>query len=69
MTTITTDLGQPRRSTSSSIIFDVLERMAQLSPTYRALIRYNDMTDAELAALGMTRADVVHRVFGARLGL
>ena len=69
MTSITTEPGQPAHTTTSDYIFDVLERMARLSPSYRAILRYNAMTDEDLAAIGMTRFDVVHRVFGARTGL
>ena len=69
MTSFTTDLGQPARTATGGAFFDVLERIANLSPTYRAILHYNALTDAELATRGMTRADVVHRVFGARMGL
>jgi len=50
-------------------IMGFLVRVAENSPKYRAIQHYNAMSDAELAELGMTRADVVHRIFGARMGL
>jgi uncharacterized protein YjiS (DUF1127 family) len=50
-------------------IMGFLIRVAENSPNYRAIQHYNAMSDAELAELGMTRADVAHRIFGARMGL
>ncbi len=44
----------------------MLVRIAERSPKYRALQAYGALSDADLARIGMTRADVVARVFGAR---
>lgn len=49
--------------------FKFLEMVANCSPSYRAVQHYNAMSDAELATRGMTRRDVVERVFGSRMGL
>ncbi len=46
-----------------------LARVARLSPHYRRIAAYSALSDTELAARGMTRADVAERVFGPRLYL
>lgn len=48
------------------VIVPLLLRMAQLSPSYRRLEYYNAKSDAELAELGLTRADIPAAVLGAR---
>jgi hypothetical protein len=63
-TNITSD-----RKKAGAWFFALLEAVATYSPTYREILRYNALSDAELAERGLTRADVVQRVFGARLGI
>lgn len=48
-------------------LLDGLLFIAKKSPTYRALDVYNAKSDEELAALGMTRADIVPKVLGVRM--
>lgn len=48
-------------------LLDLLVVIAEASPRYRLLQKYNALSDAQLAEMGMTRADVVTRVFGARI--
>lgn len=47
-------------------IWDILERASRFSPKYRAIEYFNSKSDEELAEMGMTRADVVKKVFGPR---
>jgi hypothetical protein len=68
-TTNTTPVEKPELNKLSAWFFALLEEIARFSPTYRDIMRYNALSDAELAARGMTRADVAQRVFGARMGL
>ncbi len=46
-------------------ILDLMVRIAEKSPKYREITRFNAMSDDELAQLGMTRADVARKVYGA----
>jgi hypothetical protein len=57
------------RKKAGTWFFALMEEIATYSPTYREILRYNALSDAELAERGMTRADVVQRVFGSRLGI
>lgn len=68
MASLTTYIAHPGPQHSTNRLFALLERMAQLSPGYREIMRYNAMSDEDLAAQGMTRADVPERVFGNRMG-
>lgn len=47
-------------------LFNFLVLLAEISPKYRAIQFYNDLSDEQLAEMGMTRADVVEKVFGSR---
>ncbi|MCH8466238.1 MAG: hypothetical protein LAT78_06690 [Roseinatronobacter sp.] len=72
MASFSTNLGTittPDLHKVSETFFAVLERIATYSSTYREILYYNELSDAELAARGMTRADVAQRIFGARMGL
>ena len=48
-------------------VMNLLVSIAQSTPRYRAIEYYNALSDDELAQMGMTRADVVQKIFGARL--
>ncbi|ATX66162.1 hypothetical protein [Roseinatronobacter bogoriensis] len=72
MTTLTTNIRNTARPNLRQIgdsILNALVRIAEFSPKYRAVMHFNAMSDAELAKLGLTRAEVVDRIFGARTGL
>ncbi len=72
MASFTTNIfeGSPDRLRAAFDGFiGILVRMAEASPRYRLLQKYNALSDAQLAEMGMTRADVVERVFGARVYL
>ena len=58
-------LGQIARSFGNSVL-NVLVSIAEHTPRYQAIQYYNSLSDEELAEMGMTRADVVEKVFGAR---
>ncbi|MGY6548846.1 MAG: hypothetical protein ACXIU7_07570 [Roseinatronobacter sp.] len=47
-------------------LLNLLVAIAAASPRYQAIEYYNSLSDEDLAKMGMTRADVVQRVFGAR---
>lgn len=47
-------------------LWAALEFAAKLSPKYRAITYFNAKSDEELAEMGMTRADVVKKVYGAQ---
>lgn len=67
MASITTDIIASTASESLSDRFvAILERLAQVSPTYRRLEKLSATSDAELAAQGLTRSEAVQRVFGGR---
>ncbi|MCC5991029.1 MAG: hypothetical protein JJT99_00755 [Rhodobacteraceae bacterium] len=70
MTSISTNtipaMDQDDSSFLDRVILPLLQRMAQLSPSYRRLEYYNAKSDAELAELGLTRADIPAMVLGAR---
>jgi len=70
MTSFSTNMREMMRPNLHQIgdhFFNVLCRIAELSPKYRAIQHYNAMSDATLAEMGMTREDVVRRIFGARM--
>ena len=72
MTSLTTNMrhfARPNLRRFGDWFVNTLVRIAEFSPKYRAVMHFNAMSDAELAKLGMTRADVVNRIFGARMGL
>ena len=50
-------------------IMGLLVQIAEFSPTYQAIEYYNSLSDEQLAEMGMTRQDVVKKVFGARIYL
>jgi hypothetical protein len=68
MASVTTNIEQNGAAAVpfSDALVRVLERMAQLSPTYRRVAALSHVTDAELAAQGTTRQDAATRVFGSR---
>ena len=70
MASLTTDIieqgsGRLRAVFGGFMAFLVL--LAEASPRYRLLEKYSAMSDAQLAEMGMSREDVVERVFGARI--
>jgi len=67
MASVTTDIFSkaPSATLGGSLVHG-LEKLAQLSPTYRRLQALSDTTDAELAARGTTRQDAVRDIFGTR---
>jgi uncharacterized protein YjiS (DUF1127 family) len=69
MASVTTDITSAPRSqdTFSDKLVRVLERMARLSSTYRQVDALNRISDAELAAKGLTRQAAAERIFGSRL--
>lgn len=67
LTTNILDAGPARLHAAFDGFIAILERIAKASPHYRMLQHYNSLSDAELAEMGMTRADVVERVFGPRI--
>ncbi len=70
MTSLTTNTfagspGRLRNAMDGVMAFLVL--LAEASPRYRLLQKYNALSDEQLAEMGISRADVVERVFGARV--
>lgn len=59
-------IGQGLRSFGNSVL-NVLISIAEHTPRYQAIQHYNSLSDEELAEMGMTRADVVQKVFGTRI--
>lgn len=68
-TTNIRDFSPTRLRPIGERIMAFLIRIAENSPNYRAVQYYNAKSDEELAEMGTTRADVAHRIFGARMGL
>lgn len=70
MTMITTNMldAAPGSETSflDRVVMPALLKAAKMSPSYRRLEYYNAKSDAELAEMGLTRADVPAHVLGAR---
>jgi hypothetical protein len=67
MASVTTDIITNTASESLADRFvAILERLAQVSPTYRRLEKLSATSDADLAAQGLTRSDAVRDVFGGR---
>lgn len=52
--------------TFGSWILGLLVQIAEFSSTYRAIEYYNALSDEQLAEMGMTRQDVVQKIFGSR---
>lgn len=50
-------------------IMNFLVQLAEFSSTYRRIEYYNALSDEQLAEMGMTRSDVVQKVFGGRAHL
>ncbi|MCC5957178.1 MAG: hypothetical protein JJU07_13850 [Natronohydrobacter sp.] len=50
-------------------VLNLLVSIAEFTPRYRAIQYYNALSDEDLAEMGMTRADVVQKVFGGRMYL
>lgn len=48
-------------------VLNVLVLIAEFTPRYQAIQYYNSLSDEELAEKGMTRSDVVQKVFGPRM--
>jgi uncharacterized protein YjiS (DUF1127 family) len=72
MTSTTTNIRSISRVNLRQLtdsFFAALVHIAEFSPQYRAVMYFNTLSDEDLAKLGMTRADVVTRIFGARTGL
>ncbi|WP_071795493.1 DUF1127 domain-containing protein [Natronohydrobacter thiooxidans] len=67
-TNVLSQLGQNLRSFGNGVL-NLLVLIAEFTPRYRAIQYYNALSDEELAEMGMTRADVVQKVFGARMYL
>lgn len=44
----------------------MLVKIAEFSSTYQAIEYYNSLSDEQLAEMGMTRQDVVEKIFGSR---
>lgn len=71
MTSLTTTLthkaaiGAKMREIGNAAI-NLLVSIAEKSPVYRQIEVYNALSDEELAERGMTRQDVVKKVFGPR---
>lgn len=53
------------RQTGAAIV-NFLTQLAEFSTTYRQIEYYNSLSDEQLAKIGMTRQDVVQKVFGGR---
>lgn len=67
-THVLSQLGQNLRSFGNGVL-NLLVLIAECTPRYRAIQHYNALSDEDLAEMGMTRTDVVQKVFGARLYL
>ncbi|MFN4057470.1 MAG: hypothetical protein ACK4HW_04725 [Roseinatronobacter sp.] len=68
MASITTNTA-PRTNVLARLgasLLHTLVRVAEANPKYQQAQRLAAMTDAELAKLGMTRADIPQRVWGSR---
>ncbi|ANB34776.1 DUF1127 domain-containing protein [Rhodovulum sulfidophilum] len=63
-----THVAGPRGSFFSSVIAAMV-RMVENHPRTRALDRLNAISDEELAARGLTRQDVIRRIFSDRFYL
>ena len=67
MASVTTDIiSHGATEPVSDKLVRVLERMAWLSPTYRRVAELSKISDADLAAKGLTRQDAAAQVFGSR---
>ncbi len=66
--TALSQIGQSLRGCANALL-NLLVSIAEHSPRYQAIQYYNALSDKELAEIGMTRADVVQKVFGARIYL
>lgn len=55
-----------RKGSVLGAILDVLVRMMENHPQTRQIDRLNAMSDADLAARGLTRADVIRHIFRDR---
>jgi len=47
-------------------LFSTLMQLAALDPTRQALRRISEMSDADVAASGQSRAELVRRILGPR---
>jgi uncharacterized protein YjiS (DUF1127 family) len=68
MASITTNTA-PRSSLLARLgtsLLDALVRVAEANPKFQQAQRLAALSDAELARLGMTRADIPQRVWGSR---
>ncbi len=69
MTSLNTNIlhhAPPFLRQAGSGIMNFLVQLAEFSSTYRAIEYYNSLSDEQLAEMGMTRQDVVQKVFGGR---
>ncbi|MFN4158279.1 MAG: hypothetical protein ACK4GO_07750 [Gemmobacter sp.] len=72
MTTITTNHAAARPGFLSRLgagLWAVLMSLAEHGPMMGEVRRLNALSDADLAARGLTREGEVRRIFGARMGL
>ncbi|MFN3972628.1 MAG: DUF1127 domain-containing protein [Gemmobacter sp.] len=72
MTTTTTNIAAARAGLLSRIgagLWSVLMSLAEHGPMMAEVRRLNALSDADLAARGLTREGEVRRIFGTRLGL
>lgn len=70
MASVTTDIGATRpHGQFGDKIMHILEGIARISPTYRSVDALSRMTDADLAAQGLTRQGAAERIFGSRFHL
>ncbi|MCA8880300.1 MAG: DUF1127 domain-containing protein [Rhodobacteraceae bacterium] len=76
MAATTTDLHTGDRAAPLAVLaapfkalLNVLVHLAEASPRMRAIQKYQAMSDAELAARGLTRDEIVHHVFGDKFYL
>lgn len=65
---VLTQAGHGLKSFGNGLL-NLLVAIAEHTPRYQAIQYYNALSDEQLAELGMTRSDVVHKVFGARIYL
>lgn len=67
VTNISGQFAQPSPKRAVAWVWDLLARVAVTGPRKAQLDRMTYLTDAELAARGLSRSDVRHVVFRDRL--
>lgn len=63
---VLSQVAQGAKSFGNSVL-NILILIAEFSPRYQAIQYYNSLSDEQLAEMGMTRSDVVEKVFGGRM--